>query len=336
MHKSFRRLGAVVAVTAASLFAAPALAGYTSLTVFGDSLSDTGNLFIASAGTNPAPPYDQGRFSNGKVWVETLAAGLGRTADVVPALAGGQNYAFGGALTGVDLTPPGVLAQVMGLWAAVNAAADPTGLYVVIGGGNDMREARNGLSTDASRQSAAEVATQNLANSVSVLAARGATKVLISTLPDLGFTPEAAALGRLAESSDASMRFNALLLALEPTLEAMFPWLDVLVLDMNALATEVRNDALLQGGARFRITNVTAPCGSFPGSLGASCDVSLFSDDLHPSAAAHSILGRAALALVHAVPTPATLALGMVALALLGVQRGVQRRRQASARPVMG
>jgi phospholipase/lecithinase/hemolysin len=44
----------------------------TEIVVFGDSLSDTGNLFAYEKMMNlpllpPSPPYYQGRFSNGRV-----------------------------------------------------------------------------------------------------------------------------------------------------------------------------------------------------------------------------------------------------------------------------
>ena len=61
---------------------------------FGDSLSDTGNDLIAFG--SPQPPYYQGRFSNGPNWIDDLAAKLG-VPDPQPSLAGGTNYAYGGA-----------------------------------------------------------------------------------------------------------------------------------------------------------------------------------------------------------------------------------------------
>ena len=61
--------------------------------VFGDSLSDNGNIYVASGGAlPPSPPYYQGRFSNGPVWVETLAAMLGARLN---------DFAVGGAFTGM-------------------------------------------------------------------------------------------------------------------------------------------------------------------------------------------------------------------------------------------
>lgn len=72
-----RRLIGTALVGAAALATLPAAAGpYSSLTVFGDSLSDTGNIFIATGGAQPPSnqPYFNGRFSDGPVWVDTLAA----------------------------------------------------------------------------------------------------------------------------------------------------------------------------------------------------------------------------------------------------------------------
>ena len=54
----------------------------TDIVAFGDSLSDTGNLFtLTSVAGQPgfplSPPYDNGRFANGPIWLEVLADGLG-------------------------------------------------------------------------------------------------------------------------------------------------------------------------------------------------------------------------------------------------------------------
>lgn len=61
--------------------------------VFGDSLSDNGNLF-AQTGQPPAP-YFQGRFSNGPVWVEQLFGPLNSPIQGT-GVAGNVDLAFGG------------------------------------------------------------------------------------------------------------------------------------------------------------------------------------------------------------------------------------------------
>ena len=47
---------------------------YSNVFVYGDSLSDTGNIYTFSGHTIPqSPPYYMGRFSNGPLAVEYLA-----------------------------------------------------------------------------------------------------------------------------------------------------------------------------------------------------------------------------------------------------------------------
>ena len=135
----------VVGALVIALVSAQASA-YSALYVFGDSLSDSGNVGVLSGGTIPAPPYAPGRFSNGPVWVETLAANLGLSATA--ALAGGTNWAFGGAVTGGPFTSstPTLTAQVSSFYLpSVGGVADPNALYVVWGGGNDVRAIGQGL-----------------------------------------------------------------------------------------------------------------------------------------------------------------------------------------------
>lgn len=339
---SFKRIPQLLRNLVLPALAAASMAAhagpFSGIFIFGDSLSDTGNVSIATGGAAPDPsqPYAPGRFSDGPVWVETFASGLGLS--VTPALTpgGGNNFAFGGARTGAVGTPPGVLAQAVGLWgggsqAPIPGRADPNALYVVVAGGNDMRDARSIFTGDpvadaAARQAAAVSAITNLANTISYLAASGARNVLISTLPDLGVTPEAIGLGLQAASTDATNRFNALI----PTLFGLesipaFNGLDIRLLDMAAVAANVRVNFV-----DFGVTNVGLPCGAFTGSQGASCATSLFSDGLHPSAFAHRLIGEAALA-VYGVPLPGTLALMVLALVLLVL---VQRRRVGEAQPV--
>lgn len=325
MTHHLRNFFGTLALGLAALFVGPAHASpYSAMYVFGDSLSDTGNLSLATGGAQPpaGQPYFNGRFSDGLVWVDHLAAGLGLSAGAVPSLAGGNNYAFAGARTGAVGSPPGVLAQVAGMWAPTHAVADPTALYVVVGGGNDMRDARsaftsNSVADQAGRQAAADAAVFNLFQSLAVLAGNGARHVLMANLPDLGLTPEAAFLGVQSASSDASARFNAALLAMELVAEASFG-LQIDMLDFAGIGLAVRNDALNNGGAVYGITNATSPCAGFAFSSGVSCSVSLFSDALHPSARMHAIAGAAALQLV---PEPASAWLVLVAVGGLVVQR---------------
>ena len=106
-------LGASLATL--SFASAPAMAQTWDFTagksyVFGDSLSDTGNVFLA-AGAGAPPVYFNGRFSNGPVWHEYLT---GNTLALSPFLTGivgdasnGINFAHGGARTYGFASSPG-------------------------------------------------------------------------------------------------------------------------------------------------------------------------------------------------------------------------------------
>ena len=75
--------------------------------------------------------------------------------------------------------------------------------------------------------------------------------------------------------------------------------IDLFRLDVFALANRLVDDARNHGGAVYGITNVDVPI--FPGSAGspgADPATSMFSDDLHISAAAHAWLGEFAYAAV--------------------------------------
>lgn len=149
----------------------------------------------------------------------------------------------------------------------------------------------------------------------------------MATLPDLGQTPEAVALGLAFASSDVSARFNALVPSIAGAGQSF--GLNVSLLDIQGLQTAVINDALFNGGTQYGIVNVVTPCSPFPGNIGVSCSVSLFPDALHPSGAAHQLIGAAALAAVVPVPAAAWLfASAMAALAGIGRRRAGKRAGQ--------
>ena len=266
----------LVSLTLLSLTFVPAASArpFTQLIVFGDSLSDSGNLFAATGGAiPPSPPYYAGHFSNGPVWAEFLAAKLG-----VPM----QNYALGGALTGrvnlfddprIPAEFPGVLDEIDLFLALNGGVADPHALYVVWAGANDF------FAAPAPETIAPAVA--NIVSAVRTLAAQGARHIVVPTMPDLGLTPDGLATGFSSQLTALSVAFNS---ALKTGLEIR--GLHVTVVDNFELFHEI-----VDHPAEFGFTDVTTACLDLdPFSMCPNPNDHLFWDAVHPTTRGHEIL----------------------------------------------
>src|SRR4051794_18523441 len=122
---------------------------FSNLVVFGDSLSDVGNIAQAPFVNEPGPYYWKGRFSNGPVYAESLAAGLGLPTVVRSTSSGGSDFAYGGAkttgTTGLDsLVIQDVDDQVSQYLSS--RTANGTTLYVVFAGANDLLKGQTDMS----------------------------------------------------------------------------------------------------------------------------------------------------------------------------------------------
>lgn len=333
---SFRRLVAAAATAAALVATAPAQAGpFSDLFIFGDSLSDSGNIATVftvnglpfsppppSADYVPGAPYlSSGVFSNGPVWATSFAASLGVSA--APSLLGGTNYAYGGARTGVDGAPvlggvPFSLKTQVNQFLGTYGSAPGDALYVVAGGSNDLRDAAAALATAGSaaqRIAIVAAASSNFATDmggiVDQLQTAGAQNIVVWNLPDFGLTPAAAALGRPAKrvSTRLATRMND---ALADRLQGEA---GVIEFDTFGLLR-----GIVAGAPANGFLNVDDACGF----AGNGCDPAsaLFWDGIHPTAYAHSVLANQMFAAV--VPEPETALL--FAFGLAGLLAWSRRR----------
>jgi phospholipase/lecithinase/hemolysin len=273
--------------------------------VFGDSLSDVGNVFKATGGAiSPSPPYAQGRFSNGLVWVEYLAPKLGLSPNL------NTNFAFGGATTGsTNLVPvlPG-LQQQINSFTATNPSANPNGLYIVWAGANDYL----GGTTSPSAP------VENLSAAVRSLAAVGAQDILVPNLPDLGELPSTLNSTSASALNDLTRAHNInLAQSLDSLSYDLGPDTNIIPLDVNTLVNEVS-----AAPAEFGFTNVTDACLGNPEC--DNLDEFLFWDGIHPTTAAHRQLGEAAFA---AVPEPSYVS-GTLVAGALGAGFLLRRKRK--------
>jgi phospholipase/lecithinase/hemolysin len=187
--------------TLTALAATPA---YDNLYVFGDSYCDVGNLFAATGGTYPPPPYYHGRFSDGPIWLDHVAGFL--HVPLSPQLLGGTDYAFGGAwATAPQPLGTGVIPSVpeqVGLYLQQHGGkADPNALYIIEGGGNDIVD-----TTTGSPQTLGYQIALNLVASEQMLRRAGARHFVIPNLFNVGLLPVAAS--KVAFASAASTAAN--------------------------------------------------------------------------------------------------------------------------------
>ena len=174
---------------------------YTALFAFGDSLSDAGNDYLIDGGTDPVSPYYQGHFSNGLTWVEDLSNMLGLR-PLSPSLAGGNDFAFGGAETGptaIEGVNPGDLLCQVAQYAVLHPTPVGGALYTLDIGGNDLFKALDELHAGQISPSVAGTAIAqaetNTVHAVDALFALGARNLLFYEVPDLGLAPHLSAEG---------------------------------------------------------------------------------------------------------------------------------------------
>ena len=270
----------------------------SSLIVFGDSLSDMGNVEAATLGIVPGSSYYSGRFSNGPVWVERLANNLG-VGPLAPSTAGGTNYAYGGAETGTNGIGS-VFIRDVDLQLADYLASrivDPNALYVVWAGANDLFDGETNVN----------VPIGNVVATLESLAARGARHFLVPNLPILGRIPN------YNRDPVASVAFDALSHQYNGQFETAIESLA----DRQPQATFYRLDvgeafaSLVTDPAAWGLTNWFDPAapGLNPGAIFynksrivAHPEQYLFWDKIHPTTVVHAILGDYAKLLLDGTP----------------------------------
>jgi len=310
---------AVIALGMITLDSGTARAGGISgIVSFGDSLSDVGNDYIGSTGAVPqSPPYFQGRFSNGPIWLDYLAKDLGVPAPTA-SLAGGSDYAFGGAQTGPGSSNflgnpvPNIDTQI-GWYFLGHNTPSPNQLFTIWGGAND---ALFGSSPNP------QTSVANIAQEVTMLANAGAKQFLIPNLPPLNLIPYAASLtaAQVQGLAQFTLGFNYLLGLELPQLQQSLG-VQIHSMDVNSLFNQI-----VANPAKYGFTDVTDSA-LLAGSDGSGY---LFWDELHPTTQAGQYVGN--LAAQSSVPEPSSLIILATSIGGLGawIRFGLQSRGRGS------
>ncbi|MBD2210578.1 PEP-CTERM sorting domain-containing protein [Calothrix sp. FACHB-156] len=342
-------------------------AQFSGIYVFGDSLSDAGNVYNSTIDPNtgigfPPPPYSDGNFSNGPIWIDELAKKLQLDSsptlytDVAKGAApkNGINYAFGGA-TSIDkntISPllPGFQQQIAAFTTPLfpTKNADSNALYVLWTGANDY------LPTNADPNyfkpfTDPKTTIDSLKIAIASLADVGAKNILVVNLPDLGqlprannldptfpLPPETPATQVSQALTDLTKEHNSDLSdAIADLNKVLNPDVKLMSLDVSSVLADIIYDTEKMKGVKYGFKEVDKPCLVDP-SCAANPSIQnqyFFWDGLHPTTAAHKILGDYAFQQIEKsiqpVPEPST-ALGTVAIGAFGAAALLKRKRKQS------
>ena len=323
----FRFQKLLVIAMFAALSCAPVFARlhhYNKVVVFGDSLSDAGNVTVLSSTDGcgylfPAPyPFDYtyGSFTDGYdtapgaesysgAWIEQLAKDFPNKLTLTDSLEGGTDYAYGDAYTGngtTMLTLPGLtggscsiqvanIGQQIKDYLQKNPTIDQHTLFVVWGGANNVLTALLANNITTTTNDIFDAAYYETLEIQSLIQA-GATQILIPNLPPLGLVPRlnGSTTTKLAGNTAAQLYNTDLAMGISILKDTYrrrhisFYQLDVYHLMQQVVASP----------SRYSLTNVTTPAQGQP----VDPDTYLFWDDLHPTTRGHDILANAALQLL--------------------------------------
>lgn len=288
---------AVLAFFFSTLISAASL---NKIVVFGDSLSDNGNLYEYMKHQLPvSPPYFSGRFSNGPVWVEVLTKFYYPTSSSEHLF----DYAFGGA--GVkegDGDDDGLFTlsrEMDSYFLSHNDKADEQSMYVVWIGSN------NYLAVPDDPDQALIDVEAGIQRALQRLVDKGAKHIMVVNVPALGRIPAARDFDAVDVLTYLSKHHNETLEKNVLNFQRRYSDIQWIYLDINILF-----DEMMTYPEHFGFSNVTNTCyeesisSSSPKSVlkmvasakrkakKSACDGFLFFDPVHPSAEAHAIMAE--------------------------------------------
>lgn len=270
-----------------------------NIVVFGDSLSDNGNLYELMKHQLPqSPPYYEGRFADGPVWVEHVINSYYPNSSSTHLL----DFAIGGSGVSEEDEDDVLFTlkkQVNTYLLSNQNKADENDLYVIWIGAN------NYLGLPSEIEKTLNDVNSGIVHSLELLVNKGAKHILLFNLPNLGKTPAATEFNAADVMSYFSVQHNDKLFQSYNKLKETHPEIEWLFFDLGSMFNNV-----IDQPAQYGFTNVSDACSnsvvdevtkrSFlkmvakvtPNTKNSSCDGYLFFDLVHPTGYAHRIIGE--------------------------------------------
>lgn len=284
-------------VLAAVSFTTMASQPVSNIVIFGDSLSDKGNLYeYMEHQIPPSPPYFEGRFSNGPIWIEQLINLYYPNKPQLHLF----DYAFGGAIVAGKNDEDTVFSlqhEIERYLSIHKDSAQNDSLFMMWIGANNYL----GIPEDADKI-IAEV-NQGISDSLDNLAKKGAKHIVVISLPDLGRLPFAIEFGFEQQLSYFSEAHNLLLTKTVEDMKVKYPDVQWLYFDVNKMLYDEINYP-----ERYGFNDVRTPCykpdnnsgqpqslmemveNTQPQQSTMDCKGYLFFDLVHPTEAAHRLM----------------------------------------------
>lgn len=231
---------------------------FDRIVVFGDSLSDNGNIFSLTSKASRVipmvpvipknPPYYKGRFSNGPVWIDNLALAFDVPLD---------DYAYGGSwaepLRESGLLIPFGLGNQVNYYLVGNVTDrhKENHLFIIWSGGNDYVQGRDDV------DEATDKTIDSIRNNLEWLVYYGAQNVMVMNLPDLSVVPEVRSENpdRVQNVDKLVKMHNAKLAKMIKEEQEKYPDAKIIFADI----TSYFNDAY-RNPEKYNIKNVNQAC----------------------------------------------------------------------------
>lgn len=221
-----------------------------NMVVFGDSLSDNGNLYEYMQHRVPqSPPYYKGRFSNGPVWIERLTKSVFPENPEIHLL----DYAFGGAGVSMENDDDVLfsLNHELDVYSlAHDGKAKENSLYIMWIGANNYLAL-----PEEDDETVIKDVMGGIESGLQRLASMGAKNILVLNLPDLGRTPMASEFDAKDRLTELTLQHNEQLRLKILDLKQRYPDVKWFEYDVYTAINDIFNNP-----QKYNLNNIEGTC----------------------------------------------------------------------------